>query len=146
LDSFDQAKRGYKKKVRYLFELTLKAAVAGCDTDLARTLLSYARNHNYLLSVDEKTVMHALLSTYTGRPMARDYSILRLLTDCELTYKIAVTDRNREQIEAIKNRESGIGVKVSAFVIESLQGSRVPSREASRATSRQEGTRGKEAL
>jgi len=107
LDSYKQAKQGYKKKVRYLFELTLKAAVAGCDTEMARTVLSYAKSHNYMISIDERTAMHALLSTYHGRPMMGDYSMLRVLTDCELTYKIAITEHNRKQIEEIRRRETG---------------------------------------
>jgi len=136
LDSFKQAKQGYKKKVRYLFELTLKAAVAGCDTELTRTVLFYAQSHNYLISVDEKTAIHALLSTYHGRPMAGDYSLLRVLTDCQLPYKIAVTELNRKQIEEIRRRESGGEVKVNAFVIQSLNGSRATSKATSRANSR----------
>jgi len=137
LDSFKQAKQGYKKKVRYLFELTLKAAVAGCDTDLARTVLYYAKNHNYLISVDERTAMHAVQSTYIGRPMAGDYSLLRVLTDCELTYKIAVTDINREQIEEIRRRESGTtDLKVHGFVIQSELTSQTASKANSRAVSR----------
>ena len=122
--------------MRYLFELTLKAAVAGCDTELTRTVLHYAKKHNYLISIDEKTAMHALFSTYHGRPMAGDYSLLRVLTDCELTYKIAVTEVNREQIEEIRRRESGGEIKVNAFVIQSLNGSRATSKTASRANSR----------
>ena len=120
----------------FLFELTLKAAVAGCDTELTRNVLCYAKSHNYLLSVDERTVMHALISTYQGRPMAGDYSLLRVLIDCEITYKIAVTELNREQIEEIRRRESVGDVKVSAFVIQSLRGSRSTSKVTSEVNSR----------
>jgi len=122
--------------VRYLFELTLKATVAGCDTDLTRTVLYYAKNHNYLISVDERTARYALLSTYPHRPMQGDYSILRVLTDCEVTFKIAVTEVNREQIELAKKRETKNDVSVHAVVLESLKASRTNSRVTSRASSR----------
>ena len=97
---FKQARRGYNKMTRALFELTLKAAIACCDVNHAKTVLWFSKDHNYMVTIDEQTVMHALFSTYSDRRMDGDYSMLRMLVELEVTYRIIITEKNRAIIAA----------------------------------------------
>ena len=44
--------------------------------------------------------MHALVSTYPGKPLQRDYSLIRLLIKSEVAYTIKVTKKNKSTLEA----------------------------------------------
>jgi hypothetical protein len=76
---FNSARKSYSRAVRCLFELTLKAMIVCCELKQTRTILDFAALHNYMVTVDEQAVMHALFSTYPGQPFVRNYSIIRLL-------------------------------------------------------------------
>ena len=94
-NDFMQARRNYSKAVRCLCELVLKAMIVSCEGEQVKLVLSFATIHNYLLTVDEQSVMQALLCTYPDKELAGDYSLIRLLITGEVAYAIRVTDVNR---------------------------------------------------
>ena len=50
---FDQCKIDYDPQARKLLELTLKACLVASDSRLTNLVLSFAKQHNYLLAIDE---------------------------------------------------------------------------------------------
>jgi hypothetical protein len=146
---FKQARKGYSQATRSLFELTLKATIACSDIDQTKTVLWFAKNHNYLLSIDEQTVMHSLFDTYPGKTLQGDYSLIRMLIELEVTYLIGVTEKNRESIKAQQRKETKkdvrgqdaiggsstikrVGTENGASLVSSLASSKVTSRTVSR--------------
>ena len=64
---FKCASKSYSRAVRCLFELTLKAMIVCCEVKQTQKILNFAGLHNYMVTVDEQTVIHALFSTYPGQ-------------------------------------------------------------------------------
>ena len=82
--------------------------------------------------------MHTLQQTYPGARMEGDYSLIRVLIELEVTYKIAITDKNREQINAVKKNEHKTDIKFASAVVGtgSKKGSKTNSKTTSKVNSR----------
>ena len=81
-------------------------------------------------------MLHALLSTYPEAKMAGDYTLIRLLIELEVTYKIVVTDKNRAVIRAQQDQEKGKIKVAGASLHNSNTTSKVHSKVASRVNSK----------
>ena len=57
-------------------------------------VLKFAKESNYLLSVDEQIVWFAVQQTQLDMRLEGDFSMLRLLTTNEVRYEIKVTEKN----------------------------------------------------
>ena len=68
-------------------------------------MIRFAKDHNYLLSVDEQTVESSLFATHPSRILEGDYRLMRLLIESEVSYRIEITEKNREQIEKDKDMQ-----------------------------------------
>ena len=69
-------------------ELTLKATVIGFDTAQTMQVIRFAKAHNYMLTVDYQTVESAVYATFTDQAMEKDYKLIQVLIESELTYQI----------------------------------------------------------
>lgn len=96
-------------------------------------MLWFSKSHTYLVSIDEQTVMYALFNTYLGGDMEGDYKLIRLLLQLEVTYRIVITEANREAIRAEKKQKQATHLVVAS---KSLAASKKDSKETSKVGSK----------
>lgn len=96
--NFRQCKGDYDPQARKLLELTLKACLVAADGYQAQQVLQFSVNHNYLLAIDEQTVWYLVKQTQEGMILDADYSLISMLLDYDIIYKIQVSDANRNAI------------------------------------------------
>lgn len=61
-------------------------------------VLQFSRNHNYLLAIDEQTVWFMVKQTQAGMALDADYTLISLLIQFDVIYKIQVSDANRNAV------------------------------------------------
>ena len=75
--------------------------------------------------------MYALRCTYAGESLEGDHTLIGLLIESELFYKINITDKNRENISALES----FVAKKTFRVVDAILGSRDNNNKSSRLTS-----------
>ena len=60
---FSQCKIDYNPQARKLLEMTLKACLVVGDSALTNLVLWFAKNHNYLLAIDEQIAWYMVKQT-----------------------------------------------------------------------------------
>lgn len=72
--------------------------VAG-DLYETKRVLQFAKDHNYLLAIDEQAIWFVIKQTQMGMALDADYRLISLLIQFELIYKIQVNDANRNALK-----------------------------------------------
>lgn len=93
----------YNPESRKLLELALKACMVAGDHCHTEQVLVFARNHNYLLAVDEQTIWFIVYQTQKSRSLAGKFKLLQLALQHDIIYKIKVTDQNRNAVYSPQN-------------------------------------------
>lgn len=90
---FKQANGKYDARVPDLLGLTLKACIVADELYSAERVILFAKERNYLLSVDQEAVMQSLRQTQEGMRLENDYSVLRMLVCHEIKFKFTTSSR-----------------------------------------------------
>ena len=93
---FKQADGKYDARVPDLLGLTLKACIVANELYFAERVIIFAKESNYLLSVDQEAVIQSLRQTQEGMQLENDYSVLRMLVCHEIKYKFNATEASGE--------------------------------------------------